>query len=137
MVRYPHIESDLGICAGQPHISGTRITVAIIASEIEYLRMSADEVVATHPHLTLAQVHAVLAYFYDHRDEIERAPCGRPKISKLSCGTVIMTLTALLLLATCAFGQTKSNIAQTAGVQLSVLVFWKLHSHFSHAQLTP
>ena len=28
------------------------------------------EIVATYPTLTLAQVHAALAYYYDHRDEI-------------------------------------------------------------------
>jgi uncharacterized protein (DUF433 family) len=73
MASYPHIESNPEISAGQPHITGTRITVSIVAREVEYLRMSADEVVAAHPHLTLAQVHAALAYFYDHRDEIEGA----------------------------------------------------------------
>jgi uncharacterized protein (DUF433 family) len=73
MPNYPHIESSEEVCAGQPHISGTRITVSFIAREVEYLRMSVDEVVAAHPHLTLAQVHAALAYFYDHRDQIEGA----------------------------------------------------------------
>ena len=45
----------------------------MIAREVEYLGMTPDEVIAAHPHLTLAQVHAALAYFYDHRDEVERA----------------------------------------------------------------
>jgi uncharacterized protein (DUF433 family) len=52
MTSCPHIESSFEICGGQPHIRGTRITVSMIAREVEYLRMSADEVVATHPHLT-------------------------------------------------------------------------------------
>jgi uncharacterized protein (DUF433 family) len=69
--KYPHIESSAETCSGQPRISGTRITVSIIAHEVEHLRLSPDEVVATHPHLTLAEIHAALAYFYDHRDEIE------------------------------------------------------------------
>jgi len=70
---YPHIESAPEICAGQPHIAGTRITVSIIAREVEYLRMSPDEVIAAHPHLTLGQVHGALAYFYDHRADMESA----------------------------------------------------------------
>ncbi|HXG68558.1 MAG TPA: DUF433 domain-containing protein [Blastocatellia bacterium] len=70
---YAHIDVDPGICAGQPHIRGTRITVSLIAREVESLRMSPDEVIAAHPHLTLAQVHAALAYFYDHREEMEKA----------------------------------------------------------------
>jgi len=32
--------------------------------------MSPAEIVANYPTLTLAEVHAALAYFYDHRDEI-------------------------------------------------------------------
>jgi uncharacterized protein (DUF433 family) len=73
MTGHPHIESEPEICAGQPHVIGTRITVSTIAREVEFLRLSADEVVAAHPHLTLGQVHGALAYFYDHRDEIESA----------------------------------------------------------------
>ena len=73
MESYPHIEMNPEICAGQPHIRGTRITVSLIAREVESLRMSPDEVIVAHPHLSLAQVHAALAYFYDHRDEMETA----------------------------------------------------------------
>ena len=73
MQSYPHIETNPEICAGQPHIRGTRITVGLLAREVESLRMSPAEVIAAHPHLSLAQVHAALAYFYDHRDEMELA----------------------------------------------------------------
>jgi uncharacterized protein (DUF433 family) len=73
MNDYPHIEVNSEICAGQPHIRDTRITVSLIACEVESLRMLPDEVIAVHPHLLLAQVHAALAYFYDHRDEMEAA----------------------------------------------------------------
>ena len=31
------------------------------------------EIVHHHPTITLADVHAALAYYWDHRDEIERA----------------------------------------------------------------
>ena len=34
--------------------------------------MTPDEIVEAYPHLTLAQVHAALAYYWDHRDEIEQ-----------------------------------------------------------------
>ncbi len=33
--------------------------------------MTPVEIVATYPTITLAQVHAALAYFYDHREAIE------------------------------------------------------------------
>jgi predicted kinase len=35
--------------------------------------MSPAEIVQEYPTITLAQVHAALAYYYSHRDEIERA----------------------------------------------------------------
>jgi uncharacterized protein (DUF433 family) len=73
VMNYPHISSSPEICAGQPHIRGTRITVGLIAHEVESLRMSPDEVIAAHPHLSLAQVYAALAYYFDHQNEIQSA----------------------------------------------------------------
>jgi Protein of unknown function (DUF433) len=35
------------------------------------MRMSPSQIVEDLPSITLAQVHAALAYYYDHRDEIE------------------------------------------------------------------
>ena len=35
--------------------------------------MSPTEIAATYPTITLAQVHAALAYLYDHREEIYAA----------------------------------------------------------------
>ncbi len=34
--------------------------------------MTPSQVVAEHPHLTMAQIHAALAYYWTHRDEIHR-----------------------------------------------------------------
>ncbi len=33
---------------------------------------SAEEIVLQYPYLTLAEVHSALAYYHDHRDEIDR-----------------------------------------------------------------
>jgi hypothetical protein len=35
--------------------------------------MSPTEIVVTYPTISLAQVHAALAYYYDHKDEIRAA----------------------------------------------------------------
>jgi hypothetical protein len=35
--------------------------------------MSPADIVATYPTLSLAAVHAALAYYYDHREEIQAA----------------------------------------------------------------
>ena len=51
-------------------IAGTRIRVQDIYVDSEVLGKSAEEIVAALPHLTLAQVHAALSYYFDHREEI-------------------------------------------------------------------
>lgn len=50
----------------RPVVRGTDIKVSQIANEFEHLGMTADEIVEAHPHISLAAVHAALAYFYDH-----------------------------------------------------------------------
>jgi uncharacterized protein (DUF433 family) len=60
-----------GYCGGRPHILGHRIKVKHVAIWYEQQGMTPTEIVATYPTITLAQVHAALSYFYDHRAEIE------------------------------------------------------------------
>jgi uncharacterized protein (DUF433 family) len=59
------------VCGGSPVIAGTRIRVSHIAFRYERERQSPDEIVQAYPHLTLAQVHAALAYYYSHRELID------------------------------------------------------------------
>jgi uncharacterized protein (DUF433 family) len=54
----------------RPVVVGTDIKVSQIARELEHQGMTPDEIVEAHPHLTLAAVHAALAYYYDHQDAI-------------------------------------------------------------------
>jgi len=64
-----HIAITPGTCGGKPRIAGTRIKVSLI-----YLLtvdgMSPDDIVAAYPHLTLADVHAALAYYFDNVEAI-------------------------------------------------------------------
>ena len=62
------LQSHIDETAGRPVVAGTDIKVGQIAWECEYHGMTPDDIVEAHPHLTLADVHAALAYFYDHRD---------------------------------------------------------------------
>jgi len=67
-----YIESDRAICGGKPRIAGTRIRVLDIAVLHVYEGLSLEEISSTiYPHLTLAQIHAALAYYYEHRAEID------------------------------------------------------------------
>lgn len=68
----PHIERTPEVCGGKPRVAGTRIRVQDIYAWHERLGRSPDEIVQRFPQLTLADVHAALAYFWDHRDEILR-----------------------------------------------------------------
>jgi uncharacterized protein (DUF433 family) len=65
-----HIEITPGVCGGKPRIAGHRITVQNIVIWHEQMGMSPDEIAATYPSITLADVYAALAYYHDHREEI-------------------------------------------------------------------
>lgn len=68
-----HIEITPGVVGGRPRIAGYRITVQDVVVWHERLGLSADEI-ATEYGLSLADVYATLAYYYDHREEIDRSP---------------------------------------------------------------
>lgn len=55
-------------CGNCPRIAGSRITVQPIAAWYK-MRMKPEEIIAEIPHLNLAQVHAVLAYYYAHKEQ--------------------------------------------------------------------
>src|SRR5262245_60132916 len=61
-----------GVRGGKPRIAGHRITVADVAIWHERLGMSPDEIVSEYTTITLSDVHAALAYYFDHRDEVDR-----------------------------------------------------------------
>jgi len=68
-VSYAHIEHDPD---GQPIISGTRFKVRMIALDHIAHGRDAEEIQRHHPELTLGQVHSALAYYYDHKDAMDR-----------------------------------------------------------------
>ncbi len=68
-----HIEIVQGERGPKARITGHRIRVQDVAIWHEKLGMSPDEIVHHYPTITLADVHAALAYYWDHRDEIEQA----------------------------------------------------------------
>lgn len=67
-----HVAVTPGVAGGKPRIAGHRITVQDIAVWHERLGLSADEI-ATEYGLSLADVYAALAYYYDHREEMDQA----------------------------------------------------------------
>ena len=72
----PHAEparivSTPGTCGGKPRIAAHRITVKHIVICYQRNGQSPDEIVSDYPSLTLSDVHAALAYYFDHRAEID------------------------------------------------------------------
>lgn len=67
-----HIEITPGVCGGKPRIAGHRITVQQIVIWYDRMGCSPDEI-ATEYDLNLADVHAALAYYFDHREEVDAA----------------------------------------------------------------
>jgi len=67
-----HIEITPGIASGKPRIAGHRITVQNIVIWYEHLGKGLDEICAEYD-LSLADVHAALAYYFDHREEVDQS----------------------------------------------------------------
>jgi uncharacterized protein (DUF433 family) len=68
-----HIECTPGVCGGKPRIAGHRIRVQDIMVWHELQGLSADEIVAQYPQLSLGDVYAALTYYHDHREEIRQS----------------------------------------------------------------
>ena len=64
------IERTLEISKGRPCVAGTGVTVRRIAGW-HNLGLTPEEIAAKIEHLTLAQIHAALAYYHANRDEID------------------------------------------------------------------
>ncbi len=85
-----HITIDPTITHGRPHVAGHRIRVQDIAIWHERMGLSADEI-STDYNLSLSEIYAALAYYFDHKAEIDRSiptwPWSMPygAITLLSC----------------------------------------------------
>jgi uncharacterized protein (DUF433 family) len=65
------IVSTPGVRGGKPRIDGHRITVADVAVWHERMGMSPDEIVYNYPSITLSDVYAALAYYFENRERID------------------------------------------------------------------
>jgi uncharacterized protein (DUF433 family) len=69
-VTYPHIVKEPGYCGGRAAIDNTRIRVSNVVFLHEQGK-TPSEILVEYPSLSLAQIHAALTYYYDHKEEIE------------------------------------------------------------------
>jgi uncharacterized protein (DUF433 family) len=72
--EYAHIVHTPGMLGGEARIEGHRIRVRDVMAARDRGGLTPEEIASTvYPSLTLAEVYAALAYYEDHREEINRA----------------------------------------------------------------
>jgi uncharacterized protein (DUF433 family) len=74
------IATNPKIRSGRPYIIGTTLTVATVAIAKIFHMLNADEI-ADHYDLSLPQVYAALAYYYDHKIDIDASIEERRKLA--------------------------------------------------------
>ncbi len=66
---YPHITlRDDGVA----FITSSTMKVAELVAEVQAYGWSPEELHFQHPHLSLGQIHSALAYYWDHKDTLDR-----------------------------------------------------------------
>ena len=71
-VRHPHIEVRKAFCGGSPVIAGTKFPVRSVVNYILRQGMTPEELAAEFRHLSLAQIHDALSYYYDHQGDVDQ-----------------------------------------------------------------
>ena len=70
-----HIRCTPGVLGGKPCIAGRRISVEAVMTWHLKMRWSIDRI-AREFDLTPASIHAALAYYFDHKEQIDRKMAG-------------------------------------------------------------
>jgi uncharacterized protein (DUF433 family) len=68
--RYEHIALSE---KGSPVIAGTSMKVIELVLDHKAYGWSPEELQFQHPYLTLGQIYSALAYYWDHRQEMDEA----------------------------------------------------------------
>jgi uncharacterized protein (DUF433 family) len=69
-LTYPHITLAVD---GRAWITGCNTKVIEVALDHMAHGWTAEEIHFQHPHLPLSHIHSALAYYYDHRSELDEA----------------------------------------------------------------
>ena len=69
-LAFEYIVKEPDYCSGKAAIGATRVRVYDVV-HLHKQGKTADEIRVEYPDLTHAQIYAALAYYHDHKDEIE------------------------------------------------------------------
>ncbi|GJQ53112.1 MAG: hypothetical protein HKUEN02_19590 [Anaerolineaceae bacterium] len=67
-----HIEITPGVMGGKPRIAGHRISVQNVVIWHNEMGYSVEQIAEDY-NLTLADVYAALAYYHDHKEEVDKS----------------------------------------------------------------
>ena len=70
LTDHPHIVKVQNVASGEPVILGTRIMVRTIIEQYQ-LGCTIEEILWDYPQLSSAQVHDAIAYYHDHKHEMD------------------------------------------------------------------
>ena len=68
ITSYEHVQIDT---QGAPIIAGTNMKVVELVMAQMAHGWSPEELHFQHPYLSLGQIHSTLAYYWDHKDELD------------------------------------------------------------------
>jgi hypothetical protein len=68
-IRYPHIVKPDATPAHLERVP--RVSVSMIVKDYLFYGWSIEEMCRQHPYLKPAEAHSAMAYYFDHKDEIE------------------------------------------------------------------
>jgi uncharacterized protein (DUF433 family) len=68
--------------AGVAWIDDTQVKVLEVIREQQVRGWSPEEIHFQHSHLSLAQIHAALSFYYDHPDDIDRQLQSRREMAE-------------------------------------------------------
>jgi|SRR3990172_5830610 len=80
VVLYPHISKKAGVCGGKACIDGTRVRVMDIVA-LQSQGFTVEQMLEhfeSRP-LTPAEVYSALAYYHDHKEEVEASFAAEEK----------------------------------------------------------
>jgi len=56
---------------GVPIVEGTSMKVAELITSVKAYGWSPEELLSNYPHLTMSKIYSALAYYWDHKEEID------------------------------------------------------------------
>src|SRR5438046_7138854 len=84
-IATPHVWTDAD---GRAWIDKTNVKVIEVVLDHLACGLSPEEMHYQHPHLSLAQIHAALAYYFDHQPEFDaQVETGLRNAEKLAAET--------------------------------------------------